>query len=109
MGEDGLEGRGEIRLSTGPLTGKGREEAGPTHFLEVVDSGAGMSEDFVQDKLFQPFVTTKPKGLGLGMHHVQQAVVRMGGRIEVASRVGVGTRVRVELGRGKEPTGHGAA
>ncbi|MFH1278923.1 MAG: ATP-binding protein [Candidatus Eisenbacteria bacterium] len=97
---DAMGGRGEIVVRAGLLAGPGRgKEGGPTHFLEVMDRGVGMSEEFVREKLFRPFVTTKPKGLGLGMYHARLAVVRLGGRIEVNSEVGAGTRVRVTFGR----------
>jgi hypothetical protein len=90
--------RGALVVRTGRASPRG---GAPTHFLEVEDSGAGMSPEFVREHLFRPFVTTKPNGLGLGMYHVRQAITKMKGRIEVTSEEGVGTRVRVELGRGE--------
>ena len=66
-------------------------------FFSVADTGAGMSEEFVRERLFRPFSTTKTKGIGLGLFTCREVVEAHGGRLEVESRVGVGTRFRVVL------------
>lgn len=94
---------GTLRVRTGRLPARGRRRPrATTHFIEVEDTGPGMTREFIDGQLFRPFTTTKEKGLGLGMYQVREAVSRMGGEIEVVSDVGSGTRVRVEVG-GKGP------
>jgi putative PEP-CTERM system histidine kinase len=65
--------------------------------IEVADNGIGMSKEFVRDELFKPFKTTKTSGMGIGAYESQQYVMSLGGRIEVQSEPGVGTRVQVIL------------
>jgi putative PEP-CTERM system histidine kinase len=65
--------------------------------IDVIDRGCGMSPAFVRDKLFKPFVSSKPGGFGIGAFEARQIAAAMGGRIEVASREGQGTRFRVVL------------
>ena len=59
----------------------------------VEDTGIGMSEEFVQNKLFKPFVqkNTRIDGAGLGMSIVQELVKKMNGSIEVKSKENKGT------------------
>src|SRR5690606_15101664 len=61
--------------------------------VEVRDSGQGMSPEFVRDRLFKPFQTTKDAGMGIGAYESFQYVQELGGRIDVDSTVNVGTRV----------------
>ena len=56
-----------------------------------------MSEEFVRERLFRPFSTTKTKGIGLGLFTCREVVEAHGGRLEVQSTPGVGTRFRVVL------------
>ena len=65
--------------------------------IDVIDQGCGMSPAFVRDKLFKPFVSSKPGGFGIGAFEARQIAAAMGGRIEVTSREGQGTRFRVVL------------
>jgi signal transduction histidine kinase len=74
----------------------GRAGAGEV-FVEVSDTGPGMSEEFVRTRLFRPFSTTKNKGIGLGLYTCREIVQAHGGRIEVETRQGSGTRFRVVL------------
>ena len=66
--------------------------------LIIEDNGKGMSAD-VQNRLFEPFFTTKPvgKGTGLGLSLSYEIVKRHGGRIEVDSEEGRGSRFIVHL------------
>jgi putative PEP-CTERM system histidine kinase len=70
--------------------------------VEVIDTGRGMSEAFVREKLFRPFQTTKPTGMGIGAFETAQYVKETGGRIEADSRLGAGTRIRIVLPRHHE-------
>ncbi|MBL8520713.1 MAG: PEP-CTERM system histidine kinase PrsK [Betaproteobacteria bacterium] len=65
--------------------------------LEVSDSGVGMSETFVREKLFHPFQTTKPNGMGIGMYESAQYLKSINGRIEVRSVPFAGSTFRVEF------------
>lgn len=67
--------------------------------LSVVDEGKGMSEHFLKEGLFQPFHTTKPDGLGIGLFHSRKIVEAHFGTIEVNSKLGKGTTIRVNLPR----------
>lgn len=63
----------------------------------VRDDGTGMSEDFLKNRLFRPFSTTKHSGMGIGTYESQQYIRELGGTIEVSSTVGQGTEVTVLL------------
>jgi putative PEP-CTERM system histidine kinase len=65
--------------------------------VEVSDNGVGMAPEFVRERLFRPFQTTKKMGMGIGAYESQQYVTALGGRITVDSAVGVGTTMRVRL------------
>ena len=78
---------GEVRVSVGA--------EGASAVLEVADSGCGMSEAFVRERLFRPFQTTKGNGMGIGVYEVAQYAKEVGGRIEVHSRPGEGTRFKL--------------
>lgn len=65
--------------------------------VEVDDDGVGMSPDFVRDRLFRPFQTTKPLGMGIGMNESFQYINGIGGKITVESAPGSGSRFRLTL------------
>jgi signal transduction histidine kinase len=65
-------------------------------FLEIRDTGKGIPPDLM-DQVFSPFFSTKDKGSGLGLAMVRKAVDDIGGRVELHSRVGEGTRVTLFL------------
>ena len=65
--------------------------------IDVSDKGKGMTPDFVRDRLFKPFQTTKDTGTGIGAYESQQYVKQIGGQIEVESAPDQGTCVRVRL------------
>ena len=65
--------------------------------VQVGDSGAGMSEEFVRTKLFRPFNTTKHNGMGIGTYESFQYIRELGGTIAVDSAVRRGTVVTVLL------------
>jgi putative PEP-CTERM system histidine kinase len=65
--------------------------------VEVGDTGRGMTAEFLRDRLFKPFQTTKPTGMGIGAFESFQYVHELGGRVEVDSTPDVGTQVRLLL------------
>jgi len=65
----------------------------PVASLTVTDDGVGMSGEFVRERLFKPFDTTKgPKGMGIGAYQAREYIRSLGGRVDVASTEGRGTR-----------------
>jgi putative PEP-CTERM system histidine kinase len=70
---------------------------GPDVTIEVIDSGHGMSADFVRTRLFQPFASTKDGGFGIGAFEARALVASMGGRLEVESHEGEGSRFTIFL------------
>lgn len=65
--------------------------------FEIVDSGCGMSPEFVRSRLFKPFVSTKNGGFGIGAFEARELVRAMRGRLEVESREGLGSRFVVRI------------
>ena len=63
--------------------------------VAVSDTGPGMSPDFIEEKLFRPFQTTKKQGIGIGLFQCKAMVDAHGGQIDVTSRVGTGTTFRI--------------
>jgi len=83
--------RNEVRLAT-CIDGRGQIA------VEISDTGMGIPEE-VLPRIFDPFFTTKPVGVGtgLGLSICHSLITAMGGAIEVASKVGVGTRFLIVL------------
>ncbi len=65
--------------------------------VEVGDTGRGMSEEFVRERLFKPFQTTKQAGMGIGAYESYQYVQELGGKIQVDSELGRGTVIKMLL------------
>ena len=76
------------------------KRAGDSVRLEIADTGQGMTAEQAE-KIFEPFYTTKAAGLGLGMPYAKKVVEQHGGAIEVESRAGDGTTVRMTLPAGE--------
>lgn len=88
---DAVAAKGHITVSTAA------DAAGIS--LTVRDDGCGMTAEFQRDSLFRPFLTTKRRGLGIGMFQSRMIVEAHGGAITVASAPGQGTTVTVVLPR----------
>jgi two-component system sensor kinase FixL len=88
---DALDGvaRREIVISTG-RTGKNMVE------IAIADSGPGLAPE-IADRLFQPFVTTKPWGLGIGLSICRSIVDAHDGRLRASDNPGGGTVFHVSL------------
>ena len=66
--------------------------------IEVQDTGCGMDAEFIRERLFRPFDTTKGKsGMGVGAHEAREFIRALGGDVEVVSRLGEGTSFRMRF------------
>ncbi len=59
----------------------------------VGDTGHGMTAEFIRDRLFKPFQSTKPTGMGIGAYESSQYIQELGGKISVVSEPEKGTEV----------------
>ncbi|MEO8309129.1 MAG: XrtA/PEP-CTERM system histidine kinase PrsK [Pseudomonadota bacterium] len=90
--QDATPPNGDVRIEVGA-------EAG-VPILKVVDSGAGMDADFIRERLFRPFDTTKgTRGMGIGAFQIREYVTSLGGRVEVQSGPGCGTTLQLVFTR----------
>ena len=94
---------GRLRLETRVVPAEAvdtNQIASPTAqtWLQVVvaDTGCGMSEE-LQQRIFEPFVTTKEQGTGMGLAISKQLVEQQGGTLGVESAPGAGSRFTVTL------------
>jgi putative PEP-CTERM system histidine kinase len=66
--------------------------------IEVIDTGCGMDNAFVKERLFRPFDSTKgSKGMGIGAHEAREFIRIAGGEVRVTSAPGKGTTFRIML------------
>ncbi|MEO8976083.1 MAG: XrtA/PEP-CTERM system histidine kinase PrsK [Casimicrobiaceae bacterium] len=65
--------------------------------IEIGDTGHGMTPEFVRERLFKPFQTTKQAGMGIGAYESHQYVQELGGRVLVETTPGAGTCMRLLL------------
>ena len=86
---DATDAGGRVWLNLDRSSGQAR--------IVVGDTGKGMSQDFIRDRLFKPFQTTKQSGMGIGAYESFQYVQELGGRIEVDSELDKGTTVTILL------------
>lgn len=91
---------GEVTVAISQQSGEAR--------VQVADKGVGISEEHI-GQLFEPFFTTKEpgEGTGLGLAIAHRIVEEHGGRIEVESALGTGTRFTIILPTPLEVTGNG--
>jgi hypothetical protein len=85
---DATAGEGPVHLDVG---------ADGMAFIRCRDQGCGMAEEFLRERLFKPFESTKPKGFGIGLYQCRQIVEAHGGRIEVRSAPEQGSEFTVYL------------
>ena len=83
-------------MSTGGRLTISTATSGDKLRMVIKDTGVGMSPEQVK-QIFEPFNTTKSRGLGLGMPYAQKIIHQHGGQIAVLSEQGKGTEVRIEL------------
>ncbi len=65
--------------------------------IAIIDQGSGMDADFLRNRLFQPFASTKDGGFGVGAFEAKSLVAAMHGRLTVESRPGQGSRFLITL------------
>jgi putative PEP-CTERM system histidine kinase len=65
--------------------------------IAISDKGTGMDGDFVRNRLFQPFASTKANGFGIGAFEARSLVAAMGGSLSVDSRPGAGSTFTILL------------
>ena len=96
---EGKEGKLKIRLTSlsDALTWLTERFSGSETFfssfsaaITIEDTGCGMSEDFLRNRLFRPFSTTKDKGIGIGLYQCKALIEEMGGKVLCDSKVNQG-------------------
>jgi len=104
---DAMPKGGKLTIETSNLRAESRDEradAEASHgeyvLLEVSDTGTGMSADVVEHA-FEPFFTTKNvgEGSGLGLSMVYGFVKQSGGTVQIDSKEGRGTAIKIYLPR----------
>ena len=65
--------------------------------VEVGDTGQGMYQEFIRERLFKPFQSTKQAGMGIGAYESAQYISELGGELQVESQENMGTRVTMIL------------
>ncbi|MFP4682728.1 MAG: XrtA/PEP-CTERM system histidine kinase PrsK [Ectothiorhodospira sp.] len=74
-------------------------------YLDVTDTGTGMRPEFIRDRLFRPFDTTKGlTGMGIGAFESREFIRALGGDLEVWSEPGQGSRFRISIPLAREPS-----
>ena len=82
--------------ASGKVWVKLKQSAGSA-VVEVGDTGAGMTAEFIRTRLFRPFNSTKSSGMGIGTYESFQYLKELGGSIDVKSEVGQGTVITMHL------------
>ena len=65
--------------------------------VSVGDKGPGMSQQFINEELFRPLRTTKGAGFGIGAYQARETIRKLGGKMDVWSKIGEGTTVTLSL------------
>lgn len=65
--------------------------------IELIDNGSGLPPELLPDAIFEPFMTTKPKGSGIGLWQVKQIVSSLGGKITAKNEEIGGARFVITL------------
>lgn len=86
----------EATPKSGQVTVVIREEPGCA-VVEVADTGIGMSEEFIRERLFKPFESTKPAGMGIGVFESREYITELGGMLDLSSTPATGTIFTVRL------------
>lgn len=82
--------------ASGKVWARLRQVAGRAEIV-VGDTGHGMSQEFIETRLFRPFNSTKEGGMGIGAYESHQYIRELGGTLEVRSEPGRGSEITVLL------------
>ena len=75
----------------------GLQRSGEAVLISIVDTGEGMTEEFIRERLFKPFESTKSAGMGIGVFESREYIDELGGTLSVTSEPGAGTTFHVTL------------
>jgi len=75
----------------------GVRQSGIHAAILILDHGVCMTAEFIRSGLFKPFASSKEGGFGIGAFEARSLIGAMGGRIEVSSREGKGSRFVIHL------------
>jgi putative PEP-CTERM system histidine kinase len=88
---DSVAGVGSVKIK---LTSNNSDQIS----IKIIDNGKGMSQEFIANRLFQPFESTKGvSGMGIGVYQSREYIRSLGGDIQVASQPGEGTTFTITL------------
>lgn len=74
--------------------------------IAIEDNGTGMTDEFIRERLFKPFQTTKKHGTGLGLWQVKNIVDQMGGTVDISSCLTEGTCFTISIPEAKACSGN---
>lgn len=87
---------GRVTVRVARTTTAEAEDPADVVAVEVSDNGRGISDEDLK-RIFNPFFTTRPGGTGLGLPAVRRIARAHGGRVEVTSKLGEGSRFTIYL------------
>ena len=90
---EAMDGDGTLTITTADLQSNGC----PRVQIGIADTGSGIPAEFLRDRLFRPFATTKKSGLGLGLYQCRAIIRAHGGDLSVVSRNGRGAQFQIAL------------
>jgi putative PEP-CTERM system histidine kinase len=94
--QQATEANGEILITLSETSG--------FYLIQIKDSGHGMDEDFIRNRLFKPFDTTKGNaGMGIGMYESLEFIRQLGGDISVQSKSGKGSILTLSIPSSSSP------
>jgi signal transduction histidine kinase len=94
----------DAMINGGTLEVRTRRQDRSTVVLDVCDDGVGLDPSLV-DRVFDPFVSTKRDGVGLGLVNTKAVVESHGGRVTLEPRATGGTRATISLPTGESANG----
>ncbi len=103
--QQATENDGEIIISLFRDKGRDKDRDKEMYVIEIKDTGHGMDEDFIRNRLFKPFDTTKGNaGMGIGMYESREFIRQLGGDIDVQSKPEKGSIISLRIPINTLPT-----
>jgi CheY-like chemotaxis protein len=97
---------GLIEITANRFSSSNEGDPKPRIRISIRDYGCGIPAD-VLPRIFDPYFTTKPAGNGLGLATAHAIIVKHGGQISVASKLGEGTAFEIDIPASAEcPSSH---